>query len=220
MSPPPNNYNSKLFYDTVVKANKIKVKKINKHQYNIKLNKATALMYQIFNSDSVTLNSSRRVLSVDILKWYFYAFVWTRSEKLFTPTTVMEIDNNKYVFVINNVVVKNGKVIFKVSTKDINYGNLSKLSKISKGHFKNVRFDIDSKTWYIAQSCTQLFGVGSCTPGQCYQWKSVYVSDTSDEFVCPNDDGLITSFNSDCGECCYFSGTTGNSPGCIDEGDA
>ncbi len=128
----------------------------------------------------------------------------------------MEIGNKKYVFVINNTIIKEGKIIFQVSTKDIKYGNLNKLSKIKKGQFKNVRFDIDGKTWPVSMSCTQYYGQPSCGPIDCNVWSS----DFGNIFLnpCPNDDGTITTVDFGCGECCYDV-AYGNR-GCINEGNA
>jgi hypothetical protein len=67
----------------------------------------------------------------------------------FNPTTVMEIDYKKYIFVINKVnATKNNKLVLYISTKEIKlvgkvkYSN-SVIKKIPTGNYKNVRFDID-----------------------------------------------------------------------------
>ena len=66
----------------------------------------------------------------------------------FTPTTVMEIGYKKYIFVIKKAEInKNDKVVFYISTKEIEIDNKSdktkKMKKIPTGKYKNVRFDID-----------------------------------------------------------------------------
>jgi len=62
---------------------------------------------------------------------------------LFTPTTVMEIGNNKYLFVLDKAKLnRKGQVIFKVSTKEINSSD-KKMLKLPRGHHDGVRFDID-----------------------------------------------------------------------------
>jgi len=114
----------------------------------------------------------------------------------------MEIGNKKYVFVINNTIIKEGKVIFQVSTKDIKYGNLNKLSKIKTGYFKNVRFDIDSTTW-SNPSCSQVNGY-PCNPSQCDAWqKSGNVCPTI--YVYSGYYLYIQSFTfiDTCDECCH-----------------
>jgi hypothetical protein len=181
-------------YDTVVKTNKIKIKKINSYEYEIKIIKSNdALMYQVFDENSSTLNNSRRILSVPLLKWHFYAYVWNKGKDTdipFTPTTVMEICNKQYIFVINNTIIKKGKVIFQISTKDINYGKLNKLSKIKTGYFKNVRFDIDKYIWTTGV-CEPSGGRGVCTMFDCIKWNN-------SGGVCPQ--GAV--FNSMCSVCC------------------
>ena len=62
---------------------------------------------------------------------------------LFTPTVVMEIGNNKYVFVLNKAkLTRKGHVVFKVSTKEIRSSD-KKILKLPRGHHDGVRFDID-----------------------------------------------------------------------------
>jgi hypothetical protein len=72
----------------------------------------------------------------------------------FKPTTVMEIDYKKYIFVINKVnVTKNNKLVLYISTKEIKFVGKVKYSnsvikKIPTGIYKNVRFDIDDVEVY------------------------------------------------------------------------
>ena len=70
----------------------------------------------------------------------------------FTPTCVMELRDDegkskKHVFVINNAEVKDDRVVFHVSSKDIDPNStnkvVKKLKKIPTGEFHNARFDID-----------------------------------------------------------------------------
>ena len=78
------------------------------------------------------------------------------NKPLFTPTTVMEIDDNKYVFVINKAKLKKShnkndkdkNVVFTVSTKgfELSNGASKKLLKLRPGHHDGVRFDIDSQS--------------------------------------------------------------------------
>jgi len=79
----------------------------------------------------------------------------------FTPTCVMELEHDecpihdhknekcRHVFVINNAKVNcNGRVVFYVSSENIDPGNknkvINKIKKIPKGEFHNARFDIDT----------------------------------------------------------------------------
>lgn len=59
----------------------------------------------------------------------------------------MEIENNNYIFVINDANVNSkGGVVFQVSTKEIDLvkDTSQKLLKLPLGDHNNVRFDIDS----------------------------------------------------------------------------
>ena len=71
----------------------------------------------------------------------------------FTPTCVMELRDDegkdkKHVFVIDNAKVKDGCVVFHVSSKDVDPNSknkvIKKLKKIPTGEFHNARFDIDA----------------------------------------------------------------------------
>jgi hypothetical protein len=82
----------------------------------------------------------------------------------FTPTCVMELKDGecpihdhkneecRHVFVINNAKVKDGHVVFYVSSQDIDPNNKNKvienIKKIPKGEFHHARFDID---WSFGQ---------------------------------------------------------------------
>jgi len=78
----------------------------------------------------------------------------------FTPTCVMELEHDecpihdknneecRHVFVINSAKVNsNGKIVFYVSSEDIDPNNknkvIKKIKKIPRGEFHNARFDID-----------------------------------------------------------------------------
>lgn len=74
----------------------------------------------------------------------------------FTPTTVMEINYDKYVFVIKKTKInKNNKLVFYISTKEIQTDTkLKKMTKIPTGKkYKNVRFDIDYGESITRWSC-------------------------------------------------------------------
>jgi hypothetical protein len=79
----------------------------------------------------------------------------------YTPTCVMELEHDecpihdhknekcRHVFVINNAKVNgNGRIVFYVSSENIDPGNknnvIKKIKKIPTGEFHNARFDIDS----------------------------------------------------------------------------
>ena len=137
----------------------VKIKKIHNSnkEYKItfsKKNLSKMLVYQTWSSTSAALNGDRRVGEVKAKNWvkiFFPKTPYATYAIPFTPTTVMEIGNNKHVFVINNAKVKEGRVVFYVSSKDIDLNNtnkvVKKLKKIpttKKGEmFRRVRFDID-----------------------------------------------------------------------------
>jgi hypothetical protein len=142
----------------------VKIKKLNNSnkEYEIKFSKkniSKVLIYQTWSSTSAALNLDRQVREVKAKDWVQLLFPNTPSAIPFTPTTVMELRNdkgkyNKYVFVINNAKVNNGHVVFHVSSKYIDPNNtkkqIKKLKKIHTGEFHNARFDIDnsiSRNW-------------------------------------------------------------------------
>lgn len=149
-------------YDQIISGD-VKIKKIpnSDHEYKItfiKKNISKVLMYQPWSSTSAALNGNRHVREMKAKYWVNLA-IWVdrvnvslnanANAILFTPTTVMEIGNNKYVFVINNARMENDHVIFYVSSNKITIPSnankrLKKLKKIPTGKFHNVRFDIDS----------------------------------------------------------------------------
>jgi uncharacterized protein YjbI with pentapeptide repeats len=97
----------------------------------------------------LTINDDRIVNVEDFKLWITKVFYKKKNKQPFQPTTVMEIGNKKFVFVIMNAEINHlGKVVFFVSTKEIQpvskKCNMKKMVKLPRGHFKNVRFDIDS----------------------------------------------------------------------------
>ena len=74
------------------------------------------------------------------------------NKPLFTPTTVMEIGNKKYLFVIDEAKLNNDdRVVFKVSTKEIKLSE-KKMLKLPCGDHDGVRFDIDDNGCWWCQS--------------------------------------------------------------------
>ena len=140
-------------FDQVVEGN-IDIKQLSKKKYKITFSKiGKFLLYQVWSKTSKKLNENRKV-------FYQKAKLWVQDfnklndslkalkKPLFTPTVVMEIGNNKYVFVLNKAKLK-GKdnVVFKVSTEEIKLSD-KKMLKLPCGHHDGVRFDID----YLAVS--------------------------------------------------------------------
>ena len=135
-------------FDQVVQGN-VDIKQLSKKKYKITFSKIRKfLLYQTWSDSSQQLNEDRKV-------FYQNAKLWIKNfnglndslkksnEPLFTPTVVMEIGSNKYLFVINQAKL-NGKgcVVFKVSTKEIKSSD-KKILKLPHGHHDGVRFDID-----------------------------------------------------------------------------
>jgi hypothetical protein len=136
-----------LGYDQVLSGD-IEIKKRNKHSYKIIFNKISkVLVYQTWSDISNDLNKKRNCSYQKAKYWILNNF----SDNSFQPTTVMEIDNKKYIFVITNAKFKNGHAIFYVSTKEINLKNknIKRLKKLPEGQFKSVRFDIDDNIYYV-----------------------------------------------------------------------
>ena len=144
-------------FDQVVKGN-IKIthnSNGNSNDYIIKFKKVGLfLVYQTWSNDNEDVNKNRKVALVNSKKWVelFNSYksisgVDSNTSFTFTPTTVMEIKNKKYLFVINEALFnEKDKLIFKVSTKEIklSIGMNEKLKTIPLGCHENVRFDIDS----------------------------------------------------------------------------
>ncbi len=144
----------------------ITIKKISHHKHSHKItfnkkNMSDVLMYQLWSGDSAINNSERMVEYISPIKWVKQNFPHPPPlpppNIPFTPTTVMEIGNDKHVFVINDAKIKNYKVIFYVSSRNISIPNddnvsctlknkLKKLKKIPVGFFTSARFDIDPPT--------------------------------------------------------------------------
>jgi len=121
-------------------------------------------MYQIWSSTNPALNSSRVIKKVKATKWVKDNFPHPLPSKYaFTPTCVMELRNGeckdkqnrcRHIFVINDAKIKNGKVVFYVSSKDIDIefdskntnNKIKKLKKIPTGLFHHTRFDIDANS--------------------------------------------------------------------------
>ena len=132
----------------------IKKKYYSKHDYKITFSKnhiSEVLMYQIWSSNNTALNSIRQIKKVKATKWVKDNFPRPLPSKYaFTPTCVMELRNDeckdkqnrcRHIFVINDAKIKNGKVVFYVSSKDIDIefdskntnSRIKKLKKIPTG---------------------------------------------------------------------------------------
>ena len=77
------------------------------------------LVYQTFSYDSHAENKNRSIENVSQKTW-MKGFQESNYNDNFTPTTIMQIKDKMYVFVINNVKMCNGKMKFNVSSETIN----------------------------------------------------------------------------------------------------
>ena len=95
------------------------------------------------------------------------AFLKASNKPQFTPTTVMEIGNSKYLFIIYDAKINSkGRVVFKVSAEEIELssGTSKKMLKLPCGHHDGVRFDIDSLPWqYCVALCAWVGEPAWCT---------------------------------------------------------
>jgi len=129
----------------------------------------------IIITNSNNINGDRSVFLLRAKDWVEqFKIVNSKSDvsKSFTPTTVIEIDNEKYVTVITNAEFKNKKVIFHMSTDDVKFNSkkMKKMNKLPKGEFYNVRFDIDDGggvNSYCVDSCSGNAVVGATCSQQC-----------------------------------------------------
>ena len=172
-------------YDQIVKGN-VTIKKISKHNYRITFSKiGKFLVYQVWDKDNAgNLNSHRPVFYLSAKKWinHFNGMNKDLNQKkkpLFTPTTIMETEDDNYAFVIHKAYLNTcGHVVFTVSTKEIT--SSKKLIKIPRGKFNNVRFDIDAPrngngVVYNSSDCgypnVRWYGFGGDGPGSsCGTW--------------------------------------------------
>ena len=151
-----NNSNYKITFYKITKflqyqvwdeAGSERVQYFPRYNDNHPRNTDEAKQYMTTFSDNVEhldvpTNVDRDVVLKNAKEWVVYF----NSIQNFTPTTVMEIGNNKYIFVIKKVKInKNDKIVFYVSTKEIHYPTKMKcMKKIpTNKKYKRVRFDID-----------------------------------------------------------------------------
>ena len=162
------------FYQIV--KGKVSIKKLSKDKYKITFSKiGKFLLYQVWDKDDDQSNKLRRVGYFSAKQWVKHFIYLNKDLKdykkpLFTPTTIMETDNDKnFAFVIHEAYMNScGKVVFTVSTKNIsisqNSSHSQQLTQLPIGHLKNVRFDIDSLDFCINKSSFLNSFVCSVTP--------------------------------------------------------
>jgi len=137
-------------YDQIVNGD-VSIKKKGDHQYKIVFDKiGDFLLYQVWSDQTHNFNNDRNVFTVEAVDWVKEAFPNTPSNPPYQPTCIMELDFfNRYIFVIKKAKMQKGKVVFTVSTKEINLinltptDNLNLLTVIPQGTFLDMRFDIN-----------------------------------------------------------------------------
>lgn len=139
-------------FDQIVKGSITIKKQCKKKNYIITFRTNNQfLRYQVWSADNA-VNSSRSVYKQSANNWVnqfnnLNASLKASNKPLFSPTTIMEIGNDKYVFVIHKAKINdNGNMVFSVSTNEINLlgGTSKKMIKLLCGRYDGVRFDIDS----------------------------------------------------------------------------
>jgi hypothetical protein len=140
-------------FDQIVKGN-VNIKKLSKQRYRITFSKiGKFLMYQVWDKDDANKQNDNRVVKYVSAKEWVTSFKKTNNileenkKPLFTPTTVMETENNIYAFVIHKACLNScDKVVFTVSTEEISPQNNTskKLVQLPEGKCNDVRFDIDN----------------------------------------------------------------------------
>jgi hypothetical protein len=128
-------------------------------------------MYQVWSSESNTQNIDRKVSYIKAKEWVDHfestnKYLEENQKTLYTPTTIMEIGNHKYTFVIYKAKLnRKGHVVFKVSTEEIKLSNgtSKKTIQLPCGKYDGVRFDIDyNKLFCIACLAGGIFVGGAC----------------------------------------------------------
>lgn len=127
------------------------ISKTGEQTYKITFCKTTEFtLYQVWNPNG---NNNQRLILNDTDENWQKRIIEDQKRTGFKPTTIMEVGNKKYAFVIYNAYFnKNNKLTLEVSTKEIvNLSNtVQKCLKV--GQFKNARFDIDGN---ICPYCNQ-----------------------------------------------------------------
>ena len=174
-----------VFFDQVVKGN-VYIKQMSKNKYKITFRKIDKfLKYQVWSDSSKNLNERRIVYYQKAKKWVqdfilLNTNLKKKSKPLFTPTAVIEIGNNKYVFVLDKAKLNcKDRIVFNVYTKEIVLLNSTskKMLKIPCGHHDDVRFDIDSVSnqsdydnYSVTTETFQTDVIKSSTPVLVYFW--------------------------------------------------
>ena len=141
-------------FDQIVKGN-VTIKKLSKYRYRITFSKiGKFLQYQVWDKDNVNnINDKRFIFYNSATQWVksfkeYNTYLNENNKPLFTPTTIMETDNDKkFAFIIQKACFNScDQVVFTVSTNEISSSS-TKLTRLPIGKLHNVRFDIDEDSF-------------------------------------------------------------------------
>jgi len=120
-----------------------------KYRFEIKKPENDMYMYQVWKKNNIDLNSDRRYKYVSLRKWINMFNIAKKSEN-FTPTTLIELDNNFYPTVMADAKIEGDNCVFYFdSSLIVNTSDISLRQLPQNGSYNNIRFDIDDITNYI-----------------------------------------------------------------------
>ena len=129
------------FFDQVVKGD-VKIIRCKSIYKIIFISESVVTMYQVWDKNSP--NDDRIIENKSLFDW-IKLFLEEKKLNGFTPTTLLEIGDKKWAFVIQNAYIsKKGLPVFCASTKEINNQSCSVKNGLPLGHFPAARFDIDN----------------------------------------------------------------------------
>lgn len=123
-------------YDSTLNAN-ISICKKKDYYEIIFSHTGDITVYQVWSEESPLLNNQRIILT-------YNAEEWVTTFEIIERTCLMETTKCKYAFVIKNIELRNGKMIWKVSTKEIIDKSKNVSKKLPTGNLKKVRIDVDA----------------------------------------------------------------------------
>lgn len=122
-------------FDSVFNAN---VSKKGDGEYEIRfLDVGDITVYQVWNETDPTINGKRVIITTNVENW-------VNEFNFDDRTTLMEIGNCKYAFVIKDIELKDRKMRWVVSEREIVNRSKTVSERIPVGKFCDVRFDVDS----------------------------------------------------------------------------
>jgi hypothetical protein len=95
-------------------------------------------MYQTWKKNNSEMNKKRKFLSKSLKYW----INWFNTKTNYTPTTLIEINNNFYPSVLVEAKIENDNCFFYFDSSQIKENQI----QIALGTYESVRFDIDSTT--------------------------------------------------------------------------